>query len=153
VELNANSHRLGLDSDACRLARSLGAPGYAPRMSSTPRRPKLSTGRWRGPADVPRPRPTRETARAVTILEALHRARPAARMELDHASPFQLLIATILSAQCTDARVNQVTPGLFHAYPEPAAFARAPLPALEAAIRSTGFFRARRAPSRHAPGP
>ena len=64
-------------------------------------------------------------------------------MELDHQSPFQLLIATILSAQCTDARVNKVTPELFRAYPDPAAFARAHRTDLERAIRSTGFFRSK----------
>lgn len=62
-------------------------------------------------------------------------------MELEHANPFQLLVATILSAQCTDARVNQVTRDLFRACPDAAALARASLPDLEAAIRSTGFFR------------
>ena len=81
--------------------------------------------------------------RVAAILRALHRARPEPRVELRHASPFQLLIATILSAQCTDARVNQVTPDLFRAYPDPEAFARAPRLELERAIRSTGFFRAK----------
>ena len=81
--------------------------------------------------------------RVADILQALHAARPHASVELHHESPFQLLIATILSAQCTDERVNQVTPGLFRAWPDAAALASAPLPALEAAIRSTGFFRAK----------
>ncbi|MFQ5877523.1 MAG: endonuclease III [Acidobacteriota bacterium] len=85
----------------------------------------------------------RRPPRLPAILRALHRAHPDPRVELDHESPFQLLIATILSAQCTDARVNQVTPGLFRAYPDAAALARAPLPALEEAIRTTGFFRAK----------
>jgi len=82
-------------------------------------------------------------ARAAGILEALHRARPEARVELRYDSPLQLLIATILSAQCTDERVNQVTPALFRAWPDVRALARAPLPDLERAIRSTGFFRAK----------
>src|SRR5438552_1018069 len=86
---------------------------------------------------------TTRKARAAFVLEALHRARPDARVELGHASPLQLLIATILSAQCTDERVNQVTPGLFRAWPDAAALAGAPLPDLEKAIRSTGFFRAK----------
>ncbi len=93
-------------------------------------------------AHRPRPAPP-EPARVRAILEALHEARPAARVELDHDSPFRLLIATILSAQCTDARVNQVTPSLFRAWPDAEAFARAPLSDLEKAIRSTGFFRAK----------
>ncbi len=90
-----------------------------------------------------KPSPPPTAARVQAILEALHEARPGARVELDHDSTFQLLIATILSAQCTDARVNQVTPSLFRVWPDAAAFARAPLPDLQRAIRSTGFFRAK----------
>ncbi len=62
---------------------------------------------------------------------------------LEHDGPFQLLVATILSAQCTDVRVNMVTPELFKAYPDPASLAAADLATLEALIRSTGFFRAK----------
>jgi endonuclease-3 len=62
---------------------------------------------------------------------------------LDHGDPFQLLAATILSAQCTDARVNMVTPALFAAYPDPAALAAADPAVVEELIRSTGFFRAK----------
>jgi len=62
---------------------------------------------------------------------------------LDHDGPFQLLVATILSAQTTDERVNMVTPGLFAAYPAPEALAAAPLEDLEERIRSTGFFRSK----------
>jgi endonuclease-3 len=83
------------------------------------------------------------SARAAAIVRALRRARPEARVELDHGSPFELLIATILSAQCTDARVNQVTPALFRAYPTPQAMAEAPAEEIERLIRSTGFFRAK----------
>ncbi len=75
------------------------------------------------------------------ILSRLRAAHPDARCELDHRSPFELLVATILSAQCTDDRVNQVTPGLFRRYPDAAAFAAADRAELEEAIRSTGFFR------------
>jgi endonuclease-3 len=64
-------------------------------------------------------------------------------VELEHANPFQLLVATILSAQCTDARVNQVTRDLFRAYPDAAALAGASLSDLETAVRSTGFFRSK----------
>ena len=77
------------------------------------------------------------------LLRALHRAHPAPRVELDHDAPWQLLVATILSAQCTDARVNQVTPELFRAYPSVAHLAHADLADLERVIRSTGFFRAK----------
>jgi endonuclease-3 len=75
------------------------------------------------------------------IMAGLERAYPDAHCELDHSNPLQLLIATILSAQCTDKRVNLVTPGLFKHYASAAAFARAPIAELEAAIKSTGFFR------------
>jgi endonuclease-3 len=62
-------------------------------------------------------------------------------MELGHRSPWELLVATILSAQCTDQRVNQVTPPLFRRYQRPAELAAANLPELEQLIRSTGFFK------------
>lgn len=81
--------------------------------------------------------------RVAALLEALHAAHPEPRVELDHDDPFQLLIATILSAQSTDARVNQVTPVLFRAWPKPKDLAEAPLPAVEQVIRSTGFFRSK----------
>lgn len=74
------------------------------------------------------------------IVAALKAAYPEARCSLAHGDPLQLLVATILSAQCTDERVNQVTPGLFRKYPSAEAFASAPEGELEAAIRSTGFF-------------
>jgi endonuclease-3 len=74
----------------------------------------------------------------LAILEGLY---PEARTALLHETPLQLLIATILSAQCTDERVNLVTPGLFARYPDAASFAGAPRADLEAMIRSTGFFR------------
>ena len=77
------------------------------------------------------------------LLAALRADRPSPRVELDHRTPFQLLVATILSAQCTDARVNLVTPDLFAAYPDPMAMARARPADLEHLIRSTGFFRAK----------
>ncbi len=66
---------------------------------------------------------------------------PEAKVELAHRSPFELLVATILSAQCTDQRVNQVTPALFQRYPTPTELAKARLPELEEIIRSTGFFK------------
>ncbi len=81
--------------------------------------------------------------RVAAILKTLHRAHPAPRVELDHKNPFQLLLATILSAQCTDERVNKVTGPLFLAYPELAALARARPADLERLIRSTGFFKAK----------
>jgi endonuclease-3 len=75
------------------------------------------------------------------ILRKLQAQHPNANTELDFKNPYQLLVATILSAQCTDERVNMVTPALFARYPTPAAMAAAPVPELESMIRSTGFFR------------
>ena len=75
------------------------------------------------------------------ILAGLKKAYPEAECALTHATPLQLLIATILSAQCTDKRVNLVTPDLFRNYPTAEAFARASLKTLERMIHSTGFFR------------
>jgi endonuclease-3 len=68
---------------------------------------------------------------------------PEAKVELSHRSPWELLVATILSAQCTDERVNQVTPALFKRYKTPSDLAHAKLPELEAIIRSTGFFKSK----------
>jgi endonuclease-3 len=82
-------------------------------------------------------------ARARKIFQALARAYPDAKIALDFRSPFELLVATILSAQCTDERVNMVTPGLFRRYPTARELARANPGQLEGEIRSTGFFRAK----------
>jgi endonuclease-3 len=82
-----------------------------------------------------------KTARLKKIIIALDRAYPEAHCELNHADPLQLLIATILSAQCTDKRVNIVTTELFKKYRSAADYANASLAELEQAIKSTGFFR------------
>lgn len=79
--------------------------------------------------------------RAGLALKALAKLYPDAECALKHQSPLQLLVATILSAQCTDARVNMVTPALFRRYPDAAAFASAERDELESLIKSTGFFR------------
>jgi endonuclease-3 len=81
------------------------------------------------------------TARVTAILEKLDEAYPAAACALKHENPFQLLISTILSAQCTDVRVNEVTATLFPKYPDAKAFAYANPAELEKEIRPTGFFR------------
>ena len=75
------------------------------------------------------------------IADTLQRVMHNPKMELDHYSPWELLVATILSAQCTDQRVNQVTPSLFRRYRRPAEMAEANPPELELLIRSTGFFK------------
>lgn len=89
------------------------------------------------------PRETKEAkaARGKRIIAGLKKTYPGAHCELDHSNPLELLIATILSAQCTDKRVNLVTAELFKKYRTAADYAGAPLPELELAIKSTGFFR------------
>lgn len=80
-------------------------------------------------------------ARAGKVLKALKARYPASSSQLEFENPWQLLVATILSAQCTDARVNMVTPGLFRRWPGPAELAGASREELEEVIHSTGFFR------------
>ncbi len=83
----------------------------------------------------------KQLAYAETIYDRLIAHYPKAHCALDFATPFQLLIATILSAQCTDKRVNMVTPALFERYPTPRSLADADPEELEALIKSTGFYR------------
>lgn len=82
-----------------------------------------------------------EPKRTIAVLNTLRKVIPEARTALAYQTPFELLVATILSAQCTDVRVNMVTPGLFKKYPSVAAFAGADQAELERDIHSTGFFR------------
>jgi len=84
---------------------------------------------------------TPEKRRAAQVVRMLRRDYPDVTCALEYADPLQLLIATILSAQCTDQRVNMVTRTLFHKYPTAADLAAVPLPELEQEIHSTGFFR------------
>jgi endonuclease-3 len=95
---------------------------------------KASGGRGKAPAGPPR-------ARLHEILEILGRTYPEARCELHFTTPLELLVATILSAQCTDVRVNQVTATLFQTYRSAADYAAADPATFEQEIRSTGFFR------------
>jgi endonuclease III len=90
---------------------------------------------------MPRESNDAKKARVTKVMAALKRAYPNAHCELDFSNPLELLIATILSAQCTDKRVNLVTPALFKKYPSAAAYATASASELEQAIKSTGFFR------------
>ena len=78
--------------------------------------------------------------RIAALLEGLEQAYPNVQCALHHSNAWELLVATILSAQCTDARVNMVTPGLFKRFPTPTDFAHAPLVEIEEEIRSTGFY-------------
>ncbi|HET9454389.1 MAG TPA: endonuclease III [Gemmatimonadaceae bacterium] len=101
----------------------------APKRARTaPRKP---TGKRFAPA----------AQRAPEIYERLEREYPGAECALDHRNPYELLVATILSAQCTDKRVNMVTPALFEKYPDPQAMSVARPETLEEMIKSTGFFR------------
>lgn len=78
---------------------------------------------------------------ATEAFERLKKLYPDAHCELNHSNPFELLLATILSAQCTDARVNMVTPALFKKYPSPQKLAKAKLEDVEEIIKSVNFFR------------
>ena len=84
---------------------------------------------------------TKTKAHALEVFHRLEVAHPDAHCALDHRGPFQLLVATILSAQCTDERVNMVTPVLFERYRTVRALAGAELPELQEIVRTTGFFR------------
>ena len=109
------------------------------RPAPTSRRPAPD-----GAAPKPAPRPRSAAARlalATEIQRRLVEAYPDAHCELDHRNAFELAVATVLSAQCTDKRVNMVTPELFRRWPTPAALAEASLEEIEDVIRSTGFYR------------
>ncbi len=83
----------------------------------------------------------KKNLKALEILATLKERHPDAHCELDHENPFQLLVATILSAQCTDVRVNMVTPGLFKRWPTPAKLAQADPAEVEEVVRPTGFYK------------
>ena len=89
------------------------------------------------------PKASKSGAETRAILKKLERQHPDADTELHFTNPYELLVATILSAQCTDERVNQVTPALFKRYPNAKALAEATTSELEPQIQSTGFFRAK----------
>ncbi|MDQ2978812.1 MAG: endonuclease III [Acidobacteriota bacterium] len=119
-------------------------------ISSRKKKPPLRkpATRTRTRARTPRPRPPREAfeekrRRARAVFSRLAEAYPDARCSLNFSSPLELLVATVLSAQCTDVRVNQVTPALFAKYRTAADYARAGPGTLEADIRTTGFFNAK----------
>jgi endonuclease III len=109
-------------------------PRRATRTPAAGRRSK-ATGARRAAAAGP------ASAEAVAIFDRLDAQHPDATTELHFTSAFELLVATILSAQCTDARVNEVTPGLFKRYPDAAHLARATPGDLEPVVQPTGFFR------------
>jgi endonuclease-3 len=122
-----------------RAAKSGGRGGTKGAAKSPPlksaRAVKKDQGRGARSFDPPEPK------RVQAVLKELDRLYPDASCTLDHNAPLQLLVATILSAQCTDERVNQVTPALFKRFPTAQDYAGADLAELEEMIRSTGFFR------------
>jgi endonuclease-3 len=106
-----------------------------------PARSKSPKGSKNPRAAKPQRTPGNDPKRVAAILTKLDEAYANATCELNHENPFQLLISTILSAQCTDVRVNQVAQTLYKKYPDPKAFAYATPSELELDIRPTGFFR------------
>jgi endonuclease III len=116
-------------------------PVARPKKRPARRRPARKAAAKRPRARRTVPRPTAEWA--ARILDRLQAAHPEARCALAHRNAFELSVATILSAQCTDDRVNKVTPHLFARFPDSASLAQASLPDVEEVIRSTGFFRAK----------
>jgi endonuclease-3 len=114
----------------------------AAKTASLPKRKRGTPARVlpKSPASPSSLRAPRNGARALEVLAALKRAYPSPRCALDHQSAFQLLVATILSAQCTDVRVNAVTPELFRRFPDAERMAEADPAELMGRIRSTGFY-------------
>jgi len=110
----------------------------APIRRTTAAQPAASRG---APSRRGRESAKARQERAAEILRRLKKLYPDARCALDHGSALELLVATILAAQCTDERVNQVTPELFRRYPLPLDYARAELAELEERVHSTGFYR------------
>lgn len=108
------------------------------KPSATSRKKKTPAKSVRG---IPSKKASRKPAPLLPTIEKLKEAYPDAHCELTHTNAFELLVATILSAQCTDARVNMVTPELFRRFGTPAKMAAAPVEDIEEIIRSTGFFK------------
>lgn len=106
------------------------------KRASAPKRPPAGLVDL-APADVS----PAERDRAREVIRRLRKRYPEARVMLDHRSPWQLLVSTILAAQCTDAKVNEVAPKLFERFPDPRAMAGADIRTLERIVRPTGFFR------------
>jgi endonuclease-3 len=120
----------------------------ATKTTAKPAHPDRSARGARAAATIPKPAvranrqpPTARRASPTELYARLASAHPDAHCELDYATPLQLLVATILSAQCTDKRVNMVTPELFRRFPTAQALAAAPLAEVEELVKSTGFFR------------
>ncbi len=117
-------------------ARSAKKPAKKAPAKAQPAKPKPGKARI-----ITKGRDDLAPERIAAILKALDEAYPNAECALHHRSPWELLVATILSAQSTDVRVNMVTPELFRRFPTPQAMAKAPISGLENLVRTTGFFR------------
>ncbi|MFC9286103.1 endonuclease III [Streptomyces sp. NPDC057052] len=126
-------------TSAARTARTAGTAATAPAPSKSPRSPRSS----KSPAPSRSESRTALVRRARRINRELAEVYPYAHPELDFDNPFQLVVATVLSAQTTDLRVNQTTPGLFAKYPTPEDLAAADPEEVEEILRPTGFFRAK----------
>jgi endonuclease-3 len=113
----------------------------AKRVATKKAAPKKSSAKKPAAKKITASKASLAPARIKDILDRLQAAYPNAECALHHRNAWELLVATILSAQCTDARVNIVTPELFRKFPTPKAMAQASLPALENQIKSTGFYR------------
>ncbi|HEX3601471.1 MAG TPA: endonuclease III [Lacipirellulaceae bacterium] len=112
-----------------------------PKKRVGSRAPKAAASNGKPTKRAGKPGSAERKAQAARVNERLKADYPGATCALENETPFELLIATILSAQCTDVRVNMVTPELFRRWPDAAAMADAPIKALEKVIQSTGFYR------------
>src|SRR4029079_13315991 len=118
-------------------------PGSRIPGSHHTRLPSAYNRRMPKAAAARKPAPSKSVADTRRIMAKLEGQHPNADTELHFSTPYELLVATILSAQCTDERVNQVPPALFKRYPNAASLAKATTAELEPQIQSTGFFRAK----------
>ena len=126
-----------------KVSNKIARPKKSIKDSPSIRAPKVRPSPDLRAGDLPkRPAARRDISpdRIASILEILRETYPSVECALVHTSPWQLLVATILSAQCTDVRVNLVTPRLFATYPSPEAMSQAPLESIEEIIRTTGFY-------------
>jgi endonuclease-3 len=111
------------------------------RVAARPRKAAAKSANGKPPKPSAAPIDAKRRAQAARVVQHLRADYPDVTCALENETPFELLIATILSAQCTDARVNMVTPELFRRWPTAEDMARAPIKSLEKVIQSTGFFR------------
>lgn len=122
------------------MALKKAAKKHAKSAATAAKTPKKSAAKRKGASPKKDAGLELDPKRIAELLRRLKETYPHAECALHHRSAWELVVATILSAQCTDARVNMVTPELFRKFPAPAAFAEASLPAIEEEIRSTGFY-------------